>query len=74
MINWLQVIIGILSICFSLFTFGLRLTGRTSLFGKIDAMKSKFGEKAGNLIHIFFYTLIPFIVGIIFLLKGLNVI
>jgi hypothetical protein len=39
-------------------------------FGKLDAMKEKFGDKAGQVIHVVSYTILPLLAGITFLVSG----
>jgi hypothetical protein len=41
-------------------------------FGKLNAMKEKYGEKTGIIIHTISYTVIPIIVGILFIIIGLK--
>jgi hypothetical protein len=40
-------------------------------FGKLNAMKEKYGEKTGAAIHAISYTVIPIIAGILFIIIGL---
>jgi hypothetical protein len=39
-------------------------------FGKLNAMKEKYGEKTGVTIHTISYTVIPIVAGIIFIVVG----
>lgn len=39
--------------------------------GKLNAMKGKYGEKAGVTIHTVSYTIVPIVVGILFIVIGL---
>lgn len=40
---------------------------KPTLFRKLAVMKEKFGDKAGFIIHLIFYVIIPLIVGTILL-------
>jgi len=39
-------------------------------FGKLNAMKEKYGEKTGVTIHTISYSVIPIIVGVVFIVIG----
>lgn len=65
----INLILGILCILYGLFMLVLRLTNHLSIFGKLSAMKEKFGEKTGTIIHIIGYTVVPLALGIVLLLK-----
>lgn len=39
-------------------------------FGKLQAMKQKFGDTAGTVIHTIAYSVVPIIAGIIFIIQG----
>ena len=40
--------------------------------GKLNAMKEKYGDKTGVTIHTISYTVVPIIVGIVFIVIGLK--
>ena len=67
--NIITVILGLFCIGYGIYTAIIR-TKSPEKFGKLDAMKKKFGDKAGIIIHVIFYTVLPILVGIIFFISG----
>ncbi len=65
--DYTNLAIGIFALGFGLTTLVMRFTGKTQGLGKLDKMKQSYGEKTGNLIHLSAYTLVPIVVGIVFL-------
>ena len=63
--------IGIFALMFGVYTCFVRLKSPDK-FEKLKAMKEKFGEKAGTIIHTIAYTIVPVIVGISLILTGIN--
>ena len=63
------VVIGIAALLFGIYTIYLRSTNPDK-FGKLKAMKEKFGGKRGALIHLVSYSVIPIIFGVIMLFTG----
>ena len=59
------LIIGILALLFGLFTFYLRLFKDAKGLGKLDSMKKVYGDKAGTIIHVISYTVLPIVIGIL---------
>jgi hypothetical protein len=41
-------------------------------FWKIDPMKRAYGPRAGVIIHVIGYTIVPIIVGIVLIIRGLQ--
>lgn len=64
------VLIGVAALAFGLFTIYARLKN-PSMLGKLVAMKQKFGNSTGNLVHLLAYTVVPLVAGAIFLFSGL---
>ena len=58
------VILGILALAYGLFTLYLRIFKQSKGLGKLDRMKEVYGEKLGKAIHIFSYTVLPLLIGI----------
>ena len=58
------VILGILALTYGLFTLYLRIFKQSKGLGKLDRMKEVYGEKLGKAIHIFSYTVLPLLIGI----------
>ncbi len=63
---------GIFALLFGLFTIYLRLFKASEGLGKLDKMKKTYGEKAGTIIHIFSYTVLPIAAGILFIVAYYN--
>lgn len=64
--NWIEIIIGVAAIIYSIVSIYFRIKSPT-IFKKMEPMKRVYGTKLGEVIHIILYTLIPLIVGIIFI-------
>lgn len=60
----LKLLVGILALLYGLYSLYLRVRKDMKSFGKLDQMKERFGEKAGNIIHIVSYTILPILIGI----------
>lgn len=60
-----ELIIGILALLYGLYTIYLRVRKNSKAWGRLEKMKEAYGEKAGAIIHIIFYTIVPIAVGII---------
>ena len=58
-------IIGILALLYGLYTIYLRVRKDSKAWGKLEKMKEVYGEKAGTVIHIISYTIVPIAVGIV---------
>ena len=65
------VIVGFLICLYGLYTLIMRIK-RPDKFGKLKAMKEKFGEGKGNVIHIVAYTVVPIVLGAIVIFSGFN--
>lgn len=60
-----ELIIGILALLYGLYTIYLRVRKDSKAWGKLEKMKEAYGEKAGTIIHIISYTIVPIAVGIV---------
>lgn len=60
-----ELIIGILAFLYGLYTIYLRVRKNSKAWGKLEKMKEVYGEKAGTVIHIISYTIVPIAVGIV---------
>jgi UPF0716 family protein affecting phage T7 exclusion len=67
--NYTTLAIGLLALFFGICTLFLRVK-HPGAFRKLNAMKARYGEKAGTAIHTISYTVIPIIAGIIFIIIG----
>jgi len=64
-----NIIIGVFAIAFGIYVAIIRVKNPKKL-GKYQAMIDKFGNK-GKTLHIIFYTVLPIIAGIIFIITEL---
>ncbi len=60
-----ELIIGILALLYGLYTIYVRVSKDSKSWGKLERMKEVYGEKAGTIIHIISYTILPIAIGII---------
>jgi hypothetical protein len=67
--NYTTLAIGLLAFFFGICTLFLRVK-HPQTFSKLNAMKERYGEKAGAAIHTISYTILPIIAGIIFIIIG----
>ena len=67
----INTVLGIFAIIFGVYTLYVRTTN-PGKFGKLQAMKERFGASAGTTIHIVAYSVLPIIFGIVMLLRGLQ--
>jgi len=67
--NYTTLAIGLLALFFGICTLFLRVK-HPQAFRKLNAMKERYGERAGATIHTISYTVIPIIAGIIFIIIG----
>lgn len=65
------VIIGIVAIAYGIYTLWAR-TAKPEQFKKLEAMKKQMGPAAGNIIHLIAYSVVPLVVGAVFLVTGLQ--
>ncbi len=64
-----SLIFGIFALGFGLFTIYLRLFKDSAGLGKLATMKETYGKKVGTIVHVIAYTVLPIVLGIIFLLE-----
>ena len=67
--NIMAIVLGVLCIIYGIFTAIMREKS-PERFGKLEAMKKKFGDKRGKVIHIVSYTFVPILAGIVFVVCG----
>ena len=68
--NYTTLVIGLVALAFGVCTLFVRMKNPDK-FGKLNAMKEKYGEKTGAAIHTISYTVLPIIAGIVFIVGGL---
>jgi hypothetical protein len=67
--NIMAIVLGVLCVGYGIFTAIMR-EKLPERFGKLEAMKKKFGDKRGNAIHIVAYSVVPLLAGIVFAVCG----
>lgn len=67
--NPVTVLLGALALVFGLYTLVARVKTPEKL-GKLEAMKKQWGPSAGNAVHLVAYTIVPIIVGLVFIITG----
>ena len=65
-----NVILGGLMVVFGIYTLWARKFAPNRLW-KLEPMKKQWGEKAGLVIHVLAYTVLPLVLGAILLIGGL---
>ncbi len=68
--NVIEIIIGIAAIIYAFVSVYFRLKS-PAIFKKLEPMKRIYGSKLGLVLHVMFYTVIPFIFGILLIRAGL---
>jgi len=68
--NIFDLVLGIVIFGYGIFSFILRIKS-PGKFGKLEEMKKQFGNKGGMTIHIIFYSILPILGGIVFILSGI---
>ncbi len=63
--------IGLVLVLFGIYMQIMR-TRAPERLGKLKAMKAKFGEDTGMILHITAYTILPFVLGFLISFAGLN--
>lgn len=68
--NLITMGIGLLPCTYGIFVLILRLKGQDGNFKKLAAMKEKWGERTGSIIHYITYVAVPFIFGVVIIYSG----
>ncbi|MDP6542755.1 MAG: hypothetical protein QGH60_02125 [Phycisphaerae bacterium] len=63
--------IGAVALAYGVFSGVMRVVN-PAIFKKLQPMKEKFGETAGNTIHFIAYIIVPLAVGVALIIAGLN--
>ncbi len=63
--------IGLVMVLFGICTTIMRTRAPEKL-GKLKAMKNRFGDETGMIIHITAYTILPFVAGFLLAFAGIN--
>lgn len=62
--DFVTIAFGVVAILYGLYTLIMRIKSPEK-FGKLKAMKDKFGSSAGQTIHVLAYTVMPIVFGVI---------
>ena len=63
--------IGIAALVYGMYTLYARRSNPKG-FGKLDAMKTKWGPRTGLALHIFAYTIMPIVLGVVLIYAGIK--
>ncbi len=66
--DWFSAVLGLFAICFGGYTLFLRNSSPEKL-RKLTAMKSAWGESKGNAIHLVAYSILPIVLGVMYLIQ-----
>ena len=69
--DFVTVGLGVAVVLYGLYTLIMRIKPPEK-FGKLKAMKDKFGSTAGQTIHVIAYTAMPILFGVIVIIAGIN--
>ena len=65
-----DIIFGVLAIGYGIFTL-IQRKRKPQSFAKLEAMQQFYGKKAGYIVHVIFYSIIPILVGAGMILRNL---
>lgn len=71
-IDWITLLTGCGALLFGIGTFILRLKAPEK-FGKLEAMKERWGERNGRSLHVFAYSVVPVLFGISMIVKAVTI-
>jgi hypothetical protein len=69
--NPVTVLVGVAAVSYGLYTAWAR-RAKPEQFNKLEPMKNFWGERAGQLVHVVGYTVLPIIIGILLIVTGLQ--
>ena len=69
--NWMTIALGLAMIAFGIVSSILRMT-HPHLFRKLEPMKQRWGEQAGFWLHVFGYSIVPIVGGVMFVISGMR--
>ena len=68
--SWVSVVIGSLAVAYGGYTLYARMK-RPEQFKKLTAMRKAFGNKAGPLMHLISYSILPIALGALLIIRGI---
>jgi hypothetical protein len=69
--NYVTIGMGTVAVLYGILTMILRIKSPEK-FGKLEAMKKRFGSTMGLVIHIFAYSVLPILFGLFSIFVGMN--
>ncbi|HEX7128290.1 MAG TPA: hypothetical protein VF406_21265 [Thermodesulfobacteriota bacterium] len=67
----LTLVVGVAAVAYGLYTTYARVKSPSS-FGKLAAMRSRFGHAAGTAVHVIAYTVLPVVFGLVAIVLGMQ--
>lgn len=68
----LSLLIGAFAVVFGFFTLFTRRGRNKDMLKKLTAMKERYGDKTGSLIHTIVYSILPIAFGLLIILVSLS--
>jgi hypothetical protein len=65
-----NLLLGLLALAYGLYTLYAR-SATPEKFAKLEAMKERWGEQNGNLLHLVSYSIVPIAVGLVLVGRAL---
>lgn len=65
-----NLLLGIAAVGYGLYTAYVRATSPEK-FGKLGAMKQRWGDRGGMIVHVIGYTVVPLIVGAVLIMSSM---
>ena len=66
----LNLVLGALALGYGVYSLYARKTSPEN-FGKLEAMKKQWGDRAGTVVHVIAYTIAPILVGLVLIGRAL---
>jgi len=67
-----SLLIGLFAVVFGCFTLLARRGKNRDMLKKLAAMRERYGDKTGSLIHILFYSILPIAFGLLIIAISLS--
>lgn len=67
--NWIEIVVGFLALGYGVYSLYVRITDPERI-GKLASMKRVYGAKAGAVIHLVMYSIIPIAFGLVLIASG----
>ena len=70
--DWFSIILGLVATAFGLYTLNSRRK-KDYNSARLNAMKSMFGEGAGDKVHFIAYGIVPIVIGVMMFFKAFGI-